>query len=205
MDVTQRFSSEVRKAIPSTRAFPGTPTGKSAPVGVVRGGGWPPYGGFARVLGADLSNRLGASWIDRLAGLAGRDVEDLLDALEDRAAARLQRLRTTELELVHERALLEVLGDEQGRLEREIAHLEERISERDADMQLALARGQEETARDTILRIIPERSRSAALRAGIERLARARERLRWIVARREATLRVLRAPAFLTRSHDPTL
>ncbi len=204
MDVTQRFSSEVRKAIPPTRAFPGTPTGKSAPVGVVRGGGWPPTGGFARALGADLRERLGASWIDRLAGLAGRDVDGLLDALEDRAAARLQRLRSAELALVHERALLGALDEEQERLEREIARVEERIAERDADMHLALARGQEETARDAVRQIIPERRRSAALRAGIDRLARARERLRWIVARREATRRALRAPAFVPVSRDPT-
>jgi hypothetical protein len=202
MDVTQRFSSEARTAVPLTRSFPETPTGQSALVGVVRGGGWA-SGGLARALGAHLHDALDTSWIDRLVGLGGRGAHGVLEALDDRAAARTQRLRSIELGLIHERALLEALGEERQDLQRQVRGLEERIAERDADMHLALARGQEEAAREAILRIIPDRRRGATLRIGIERLERARQRLRAIVARREAKLRVLRAPAFVALPDEP--
>lgn len=202
MDVTQRFSSEARKAVPLTRSLPETPTGQSALVGVVRGDGWA-SGGFARAHGAHLHDEFDAIWTDRLVGLAGTGAQGVLDALDDRAAARSQRLRSIALGLVHERALLEALGEERQQLERQVRGLEERIVERDADMYLALARGEEEAAREAILRIIPDRRRGAILRIGIERLERARERLGAVVARREAKLRALRAPAFVALPDEP--
>lgn len=200
--VTQKFSSEVRKVIPLTRPFPETPTDPSAPVGVVRGGGCPSPGGLARPLGADLQDGLGASWIDRLAGLGGDDARALLDALDDRAAARAEGLRRTELQLLHERALREALAEEQLRLQEQLAELEERIAARDAEMLLALARDAEDAARAAILKIISERRRSTRLRAAIAPLERALRRLDALVSRREARLRGLRASSFVPPPED---
>ena len=200
-EVVRQFSSEVRKVIPLTRSFPETPAGQSAPVGVVRGGGCPSPG-VARTLGADLRDDLGASWIDRLVGLGGNDAEALLDALDDRAVARAEGVRRTELQLLHERSLRETLAEEELHLQEQLAGLEERIAARDAEMHLALARDAEDTARAAILQIIPDRRRSTSLRSAIGQLERARRRLDALVSRREARLRRLRAPGFVPLPED---
>ena len=91
-------------------------------------------------------------WLDRFVHLAKADAHGVLDSIEDRSLMLKQGLRDAELEVERKRGRHALLEEELERLERRATDLGERRSTLDADVRLAMERGEESLARFAIRR-----------------------------------------------------
>ena len=131
-------------------------------------------------------------WIDRLGALVRADAHGALDALEERGLLLRQHLREAELEVVQKRARLEALAEEGERLGDEARRADEELAALDADVDLALGRGEEALARFAAARLLARRRARAVLAARGEALAADRARLAERLRGQEERLEELR-------------
>lgn len=132
---------------------------------------------------------------DRLGLLIRADAHGVMDRLEERSLLVRQHLRDAELALEHDRLRMGALEEEARRLEAGIRGLEGRIAAIDADVDLALERGEHELARYAVRRLLPQRAALGAMRERVAEVAAARERLAGRLREREAAFASLRARA----------
>lgn len=133
-----------------------------------------------------------ALW-NRIRHLITADAHGVVDALEDEALVLRQCLRDAEGALEQKRARLAALVAEQARLAREIDGLDGRVAALDADVELALAEGEEALARFTLRRLLPLRRARSAAEARRDAVAREHAALAETVAEQAAALDALRA------------
>lgn len=122
-----------------------------------------------------------ALW-SRIRHLITADAHGVVDALEDEALVLRQCVREAEAELERKRARLTALVAEQKRLAGEAEGLDGQMAGLDADVELALAEGEQELARFTLRRLLPLRRARAACEARAVELERERAELDETVA-----------------------
>lgn len=132
-------------------------------------------------------------FLDRLGTMIRADAHGVMDQLEERSLLVKQHLREAELELGRKRARLEAIDEEARRLEEELRRGEARLGEIDADVELALERGEDELARYAVRRLIPERNALRDRRERIAELEEARGRLAERLREQEGVFEDLRA------------
>lgn len=132
---------------------------------------------------------------DRLGLLIRADAHGMMDRLEERTLLVKQHLREAELELARKRARLSAIDEELARLGEETRRTEARLVELDADVELALARGEEELARFALRRLLPERAAHRAMHDRSRALETERERLGSRLAGQESAFEALRVRA----------
>jgi phage shock protein A len=132
---------------------------------------------------------------DRLGLLIRADAHGVMDRLEERSLLVKQHLRDAELALEHDRLRMGALEEEARRLETGMRRLESRIAAIDADVALAIERGEDELARYAVRRLLPQRAALGAMRERVAEVAAARERLAGRLREREASFASLRARA----------
>jgi phage shock protein A len=115
--------------------------------------------------------------IDRLTLLVKADAHGVLEQLEERTLLAKQHLREAELELVHKRACAEAMEDEARRLDEEAVRLERECSALDEDVELALAKDEQELARFSVRRLLPRQRAALELRRRIAEIGERRQRL----------------------------
>jgi phage shock protein A len=132
---------------------------------------------------------------DRLGLLIRADAHGMMDRLEERTLLVKQHLREADLELSRKRARLSAIDEELARLGEEARRTEARLAEFDADVDLALARGEEELARFALRRLLPERAAFRSMHDRSTALEAERERLGSRLAGQEAAFESLRVRA----------
>jgi len=95
-----------------------------------------------------------------------------MDQLEERSLLLKQHLREAEVELTRKRVRLEALEEQERQLRDETGRVERELARLDEDVELSLAGENEELARFAVRRMLPVRD---ALRALVERSAATRE------------------------------
>lgn len=136
---------------------------------------------------------------ERVKTLIRADAHGVLESLEERSLLLKQYVREAELELGRRRARSEALIEESKRLRDELELCSDEVQKLDADVELALAGGEEELARFAIRRLIPRRAAARQLEAQIaqrdeerseleERLRVQEERLQELKTRARAEL-----------------
>jgi phage shock protein A len=133
-----------------------------------------------------------AGLFERLGLLLRADAHGVLESLEERSLLAKQLLREAELEVARKRARSEAIERESARLAAESARAEDDLRRLDADVELALARGEDELARFAARKLLLEQRRGAARRARAEALGRERAELVERLARQEVELAELR-------------
>ncbi len=148
-------------------------------------------------------------WLDRLSTFLRADAHGVLDVLEDRALLLRQHLRDAERAADEERARLDALACEEERLGEALRRRGEAVGSLDADVERALAAGEEELARFAVGRLLPERRAAAELEARRGLVHAEREKRSARLEEREGRLGELRdrartewARARRTRSED---
>jgi len=109
---------------------------------------------------------------ERIRHLIKADAHGVVDALEDEALVLRQCVRDAEAALDRKRVRRAALDAERKRLGAEIEVLDTRLAAFDADVELALAEGQDDLARFTLRRLLPLRRDRAAARARLEAVER---------------------------------
>jgi phage shock protein A len=104
---------------------------------------------------------------ERVKTLIRADAHGVLESLEERSLLLKQYVREAELELGRKRARSEALAEESKRLRDELELCSDEIKKLDADVELALAGGEDELARFAIRRLIPRRAAARQLEAQI--------------------------------------
>lgn len=130
---------------------------------------------------------------DRIRHLIKADAHGVVDALEDEALVLRQCVRDAEAALDRKRARRAALVAESKRLRAEVEGLDGRIEALDADVELALAAGQEELARFSLRKLLPlRRGRQAAI-ARLEAVEREGAELDEAIAADDGALEGLKA------------
>jgi phage shock protein A len=132
---------------------------------------------------------------DRMGLLIRADAHGMMDRLEERTLLVKQHLREAEIELGRKRARLSAIDEELVRLDEEGRRAEARVSDLDADVELALGRGEEDLARFAVRRLLPERTALRAMRDRCIELEAERERLASRLAEQESAFESLRVRA----------
>jgi phage shock protein A len=114
---------------------------------------------------------------ERFNRLVRSDVHGMLEQLEERSLLLKQHLREAEMELARKRAEAEALEEEERRLGDGLARNEEAVRALDADVELALAKGEDELARFAVRRLLPRRKAADELKRRAGEVADARRRL----------------------------
>jgi phage shock protein A len=133
--------------------------------------------------------------LDRLGLLIRADAHGVMDRLEEKTLLVRQHLRDAELALEHERVRVASIDEELEGLREAVPRAEARLADLDADVDLALGRGEEELARFTVRRLLPEREALRRLKERAEELGARRQRLAARLREREAAFESLRARA----------
>ncbi len=132
---------------------------------------------------------------DRLGLLIRADAHGMMDRLEERTLLVKQHLREAEIELGRKRARLSAIDEELVRLGEETRRTGARLADLDADVELALGRGEEDLARFALRRLLPERIALRAMHDRSTGLESERERLGSRLAEQEGALEALRVRA----------
>ncbi|MDH3518919.1 MAG: hypothetical protein OEM49_00555 [Myxococcales bacterium] len=130
-------------------------------------------------------------FIDRLTQLVKADAHGVLEQLEERTLLAKQHLREAELELGRKRARCEALEDESRRALEALDRLDEEIASLDADVELALAREEQELARYAVRRLLPKRRAAADLRRRAAEISQERARVLALVESQECAFEEL--------------
>ncbi|MBW2273980.1 MAG: PspA/IM30 family protein [Deltaproteobacteria bacterium] len=115
--------------------------------------------------------------VERFNRLLRSDVHGMLEQLEERSLLLKQHLREAEMELARKRAEAEALEEEERRLGEELARSEEAVRTLDADVELALAQGEDDLARFAVRRLLPHRKAAEELARRAGEVKEARQRL----------------------------
>jgi len=132
---------------------------------------------------------------DRIGILLRADAHGMMDRLEERTLLVKQHLREAELELGRKRARMSAIDEELVRLTEESRRCESRLSDLDADVDLALGRGEEDLARFAVRRLLPERATLRALHDRRAEFEVERERLGSRLTEQESAFESLRVRA----------
>lgn len=120
-------------------------------------------------------------FVERMERMIKADAHGVLDRLEERSLLLKQHLREAEIEVQHKRAEVELLQEEERRLEAETSRIADEVAALDEDVELALSGDKEDLARFAIRRLLAKRATGdllTARRADVaERRARLEERL----------------------------
>jgi len=133
-----------------------------------------------------------AGLFERLGLLVRADAHGVLESLEERSLLAKQLLREAELEVARKRARSDAIERELARFAADGARAAGELRTLDADVELALARGEEELARFAARKLLLEQRRSAARAARVTVLERERGELAGRLARQEKELEELR-------------
>lgn len=133
-----------------------------------------------------------AGVFERLGRLVRADAHGVLESLEERSLLAKQLLREAELEVARKRDRVEASDRDTARLGAEGARAGEELRALDADVELALARGEEELARFAARKLLVGQRAQTARDARAAGLARERADLVERLARQEKELEELR-------------
>ncbi len=133
-----------------------------------------------------------AGLFERLGLLVRADAHGVLESLEERSLLAKQLLREAELEVARKRARSEAIERELVRLAAESACGGEELRALDADVELALGRGEEELSRFAARKLLLEQRRGTARDARAAALGRERAELVERLSRQETELEGLR-------------
>lgn len=133
-----------------------------------------------------------AGVFERLGLLVRADAHGVLESLEERSLLAKQLLREAELEVARKRARSEAIERELARLTEEGARSAQELQALDADVELALGRGEEELARFAARKLLVEQRRGAARDTRVAALGRERGELLERLTRQEKELDELR-------------
>lgn len=133
--------------------------------------------------------------LDRLGLMLRADAHGMMDQLEERSLLVRQHLRDAEIALAHDRARLAAMDEEQQRSDESAEQGEVHLAELDADVALALERGEQELARYAVRRLLPQRAALQVLRARSAGLSTERVRLAERLREQEAAFEALRVRA----------
>jgi len=131
-------------------------------------------------------------FMERMALLVKADAHGVMDRLEERSLLLKQHLREAEIEVTGKRARVEAMEAETRRLADEALRREARVLDLDRDVELALARGEDELARFVLRRLLPERDLLRRARERGASLEQGRARLEERLIAQEAELEELR-------------
>jgi phage shock protein A len=132
---------------------------------------------------------------ERVKTLIRADAHGVLESLEERSLLLKQYVREAELELGRKRARSEALSEESKRLRDELELCSDEIQKLDADVELALAGGEEELARFAIRRLLPRRAAARLLEAQIVQREEERNDLEQRLGVQEERLEALKTRA----------
>jgi len=132
---------------------------------------------------------------ERVKTLIRADAHGVLESLEERSLLLKQYVREAELELGRRRARGEALAEESKRLRDELELCSDEIQKLDADVELALAGGEEELARFAIRRLLPRRAAARLLEAQIAQREEERNELEQRLGVQEERLEALKTRA----------
>jgi phage shock protein A len=133
-----------------------------------------------------------AGVFERLGLLVRADAHGVLESLEERSLLAKQLLRDAELEVARKRARSEAIERELARLTAESAQSGEELRALDADVELALGRGEEELARFAARKLLLGQRLQTARDARAAALGRERAELAERLTRQEKELEELR-------------
>ena len=133
-----------------------------------------------------------AGLFERLGLLVRADAHGVLESLEERSLLAKQLLREAELEVARKRARSEVIERDLARLAADGALAADELRALDADVELALARDEEELARFAARKLLLEERRASVRAARVTALERERGELTGRLARQEQELEALR-------------
>jgi len=133
-----------------------------------------------------------AGVFERLGLLVRADAHGVIESLEERSLLAKQLLREAELEVARKRARSESIERELARLAADQVRSQSELAALDADVDLALSRGEEDLARFAARKLLHEKRRAAGREARVAALGRERAELVERLARQEAELGELR-------------
>ena len=133
-----------------------------------------------------------AGVFERLGLLLRADAHGVIESLEERSLLAKQLLREAELEVARKRDRVEAIDREQARLTADSARSGEELRALDADVELALGRGEEELARFAARKLLVGQRTQTARDARTAALTRERADLAERLTRQEKELEELR-------------
>jgi phage shock protein A len=133
-----------------------------------------------------------AGVFERLGLLLRADAHGVIESLEERSLLAKQLLREAELEVARKRARSEAIERELARLTAESARSGDELRALDADVELALGRGEEELARFAARKLLLGQRSQTARDARAAALGRERAELVLRLTRQEKELEELR-------------
>ncbi len=133
-----------------------------------------------------------AGVFERLGLLLKADAHGVLESLEERSLLAKQLLREAELEVARKRDRVEAIERELARLTADGARGGEEVRALDADVELALSRGEEDLARFAARKLLVGQRAQTARDARAAALTRERADLAERLARQEKELEELR-------------
>jgi phage shock protein A len=147
---------------------------------------------------------MGIKLFDRIATLLKADAHGVVESLEERSLLLKQYVREAEIELNQKSARLEALGEEEKRLQEELARRQDELRSLDEDVSLALDGEKEELARFAIRRLLPLQRAARVLEAQLRERAETRDALRERLEAQQEQLEALktRVRAELTRERE---